>query len=317
MSVIPRWPTDGSPYTSPTPTMLDSRTGDGSARFTLHAPAKVNLFLELVARRPDGYHDLRTLMVAVSLADELAFAPAPHGEFRLSCSDPRLDAGPGNLVAKAAALLQRTTGCDAGAAVRLTKAIPLEAGLAGGSSDAAAALIGLNRLWGLGLGADKLRPLAAELGSDVAFFLRPPAAWCTGRGEVVEPLKLGRRLHLVLVCPQFGLSTAAVYRESVVPAEPLSGDEIRRAVVAGDVDAIGRYLHNRLQEPAAQLRPELVEWLERLAALNPAGRLMSGSGSTVFALARDYRDAVRIAAGVRAGSKGLEGVQLHVVRTCV
>lgn len=296
--------------------MPDNLPG-AKAGFALRAPAKVNLFLELAARRPDGYHDLRTLMVAVSLCDELAFAPAPPGEFRLTCSDPRLDAGPGNLVTRAANLLRRVTGTDAGAAVRLTKRIPLEAGLAGGSSDAAATLVGLDRLWGLGYGVEKLAPLAAELGSDVAFFLRPPAAWCTGRGEVVEPLRLGRRLHLVLVCPPFGLSTAAVYRSAVVPAEPLAGDEIRRAAAAGDVDAIGRHLHNRLQEPATRLRPAVTDWLERLAALKPAGRLMSGSGSTVFALARDHRDAVRIAEGLWGGSSGLEGVRLHVVRTCV
>lgn len=296
--------------------MPDNLPG-ADAGFALQAPAKVNLFLELAAKRPDGYHDLRTLMVAVSLCDELAFAPAPPGEFRLSCSDPRLETGPGNLVTRAANLLRRVTGTDAGATVRLTKRIPQEAGLAGGSSDAAATLIGLDRLWGLGHGAERLAPLAAELGSDVAFFLRPPAAWCTGRGEVVEPMRLGRRLHLVLVCPPFGLSTAAVYRTAVVPAEPIAGDEIRRAVEAGDVETMGRHLHNRLQEPAARLRPEVTDWLERLAAQNPAGRLMSGSGSTLFALARDFRDALRIAAGLRERSRDLEGVRLHVVRTCV
>src|SRR5207248_4576823 len=122
-----------------------------------------------------------------------------------------------NLIVRAADHLRRHTGHDAGADVVLTKRIPLAAGLAGGSTDAAATLVGLNRLWGLGLGRDKLATMAADLGSDVAFFLDPPCAWCTGRGEVVERWPLGARIHLALVAPPFGLSsvdeyTALVYR---------------------------------------------------------------------------------------------------------
>src|SRR2546423_12641337 len=174
------------------------------AALTLRAPAKVNLFLEVTARRPDGYHELRTLLVAVSLFDVLAFAHSPT--VRLSCTDPTLGTGPENLVVRAADLLRRHTGTKAGADIALTKRIPVQAGLGGGSSDAATALVGLNRLWKLGLGRDDLIGLAAEVGSDVAFFLRPPACWCTGRGEDVTPWPMGGRLHLVLACPPFGLS---------------------------------------------------------------------------------------------------------------
>jgi 4-diphosphocytidyl-2-C-methyl-D-erythritol kinase len=297
--------------------MLREPAGNGPSAVTVWAPAKVNLFLEVIGKRADGYHELRTLMVTVSLYDTLTFSLAPTGSIRLSCPGVDLSAGPENLIVRAADHLRRHTGHDAGADVVLTKRIPLAAGLAGGSTDAAATLVGLNRLWGLGLGRNELATMAADLGSDVAFFLDPPCAWCTGRGEVVERWPLGARLHLVLVAPPFGLSTAEVYRNLTAPAQPLSGDEMKAAVRAGDVAAIGRFLHNRLQEPAERLRPELADWLDRLTKLEPAGCLMSGSGSTLFALCRDRREAARIAREFRAGLPNDSGVRVFEVRSCV
>lgn len=303
--------------------MLREPAGNGPSAVTVWAPAKVNLFLEVVGKRADGYHELRTLMVAVSLYDTLTFTLAPSGSIRLTCPGVSLATGPENLIVRAAEHLRRLAVLrgkpegSLGADVVLTKRIPLAAGLAGGSTDAAATLVGLNRLWGLGLGRDELAALAADLGSDVAFFLNPPCAWCTGRGEVVEQWPLGARLHLVLVAPPFGLSTAEVYRNLTVPAEPLSGDEMKAAAKAGDVAAIGRSLHNRLQEPAERLRPELADWLARLKSLGPAGCLMSGSGSTLFALCRDHRDAARISREFRKGLPADSGVRVFVVRSCV
>jgi 4-diphosphocytidyl-2-C-methyl-D-erythritol kinase len=295
--------------------MLREPAGKVPSAVTVWAPAKVNL--EVVGKRADGFHELRTLMVAVSLYDTLTFSLAPSGPIGLSCPGVALSTGPENLIVRAAEHLRRHTGHDAGADVVLTKRIPLAAGLAGGSTDAAGTLVGLNRLWGLGLGRDELAALAADLGSDVPFFLDPPSAWCTGRGEVVERWPLGARLHLVLVAPPFGMSTADVYRNIAVPAEPLSGDEMKAAVRAGDIAAIGRLLHNRLQEPAERLRPELAGWLDRLTKLGPAGCLMSGSGSTLFALCRDRREAARIAREFRAGLPNDSGVRVFVVRSCV
>src|SRR5262249_44153532 len=158
-----------------------------------------------------------------------------------------LSTGPDNLVYRAAELLRQRSGCQAGLTVQLTKRIPLAAGLAGGSTDAAATLAGLNELWKLGLSSSDLVTLAGELGSDVAFFFSTPAAWCTGRGEQVAALTLGRPLWFVLVCPDFGLSTAEVYRQVSVPQQAQQGTEIRDATAAGDAEAIGRLLHNRLQ----------------------------------------------------------------------
>src|SRR5262245_19479678 len=171
--------------------MLSERHADA---VVVWAPAKVNLFLELLAKRPDGYHDIATLMVAVSLYDTLEFKEDSSGDIRLHCAHPGLTTGPENLVCRAAALLQQRTGCPLGAAIRLVKRIPLAAGLAGGSTDAAATLAGLNRLWRLGLPARELVSWGAGLGSDVAFFFATPAAWGTGRGERGGGLARGRPL---------------------------------------------------------------------------------------------------------------------------
>lgn len=288
-----------------------------AAAVSIWAPAKVNLFLDVLGKRPDGYHEIATLMIAVSLYDTLVFEADPSGAIRLECDHPELSTGPDNLVCRAAELLKQRSGKKLGARIRLIKRIPLAAGLAGGSSDAAATLLGLNALWGLGWNKEQLVPLAAELGSDIAFFFSLPAAWCTGRGEVVTPLQLGTPLYLVLACPQVGLSTAAVYRGVQVPDQPLGGEEIRQAALRGDVEEIGRRLHNRLQEPALKLCPEVGELLALLAQEKPAGQLMSGSGTTVFALCRDGRSALDLAVKLRRQAAGQRLFRVFVVRTCV
>lgn len=265
------------------------------------APAKVNLFLEILGKRPDGYHELETLMVTVSLHDELEFKEESSGSIQLTCDDRELSTGPENLIHKAAELLRRRTGCARGARIGLTKRIPMAAGLAGGSSDAAATLAGLNRLWDLGLPPADLMVLGAELGSDVPFFFAGPAAWCTGRGEIITPLIPGTALDLVLICPPQGLSTAAVFRAVRVPERPVSGDAVRRAFVAGDVAELGRSLHNRLQAPAETLCPAVSEVRRRVEALAPAGHQMSGSGTSYFALCRGPDEARRIATALSHG----------------
>jgi 4-diphosphocytidyl-2-C-methyl-D-erythritol kinase len=268
------------------------------------APAKVNLYLEVLGKRTDGYHEIATLLAAVSLYDTLVCKEDHSGEIRLHCNHPGLSTGDDNLVNRAAALLRQRTGCERGATMHLVKRIPLAAGLAGGSTDAAAALAGLNRLWRLGLAATELAALAAELGSDVPFFLSTPAAWCTGRGERVEPVPLGRAIWFVLLCPPVGLATADVYRGVTVPPQPETGTLIRRAIVNGNVEEMGRGLHNRLQGVAECLAPAVAACRSRLEALHPAGHLMSGSGSSLFALCRDSCDALRIARALRTGQRG-------------
>jgi len=284
------------------------------------APAKVNLFLEALGRRADGYHDLATLMVAVSLYDTLDFrevsGSSRAGEVRLECDWPELSTGPDNLVYRAAELVRRVAGVKVGAHITLRKRIPLAAGLAGGSSDAAATLAGLNRLWRLGWGPAELARLGAELGSDVPFFFFTPAAWCTGRGEVVQPLPLGKPLDLVLTGPPVGLATKDVVRALTVPSVPRDGAEMCRAVQAGDLPEVGRLLFNRLQAPAEGLCPAVARLHARLADLGPLGALMSGSGSTVFALCRGPAQAQSIARALRSQREDGGLARVSVVRSC-
>lgn len=280
------------------------------------APAKVNLFLEVLAKRPDGYHEIATLMVAVSLYDTLEFKEDTSADVRLHCAHPGLSSGSDNLVLRAAALLRRHAGVARGAQVRLVKRIPLAAGLAGGSTDAAAALAGLNALWGLGLSPPALAALGAELGSDIPFFFSPGAAWCTGRGEHVSPVPLGRPLWLVLVCPPVGLATATVYRGVTVPTAPLTGAELRTALAVGDLAEVGRRLHNRLQPVAEKLCPAVAVWQARLEALQPWGCRMSGSGTSLFALCRDPRAAQQLVRALRTENQEGAIPRVFLVRSC-
>ena len=302
--------------------MRTTRTASG---LIVRAPAKVNLFLEVLGKRPDGYHDLASLMVAVSLYDTLEFKEDRSGALALDLAPleggpagderPALSPGPDNLILRAAELLRQRTGQTAGARIRLHKRIPLAAGLAGGSSDAAATLLGLNALWRLGLSRTELAALGAEIGSDVPFFFAAPAAWCTGRGEVVTPLELGAPLWLVLACPPVGLSTAAVFKELELPPTPVDGTALRQAAERGDVEEIGRRLFNRLQPVAERLCPGVAaaaRWLERCEA---AGRLMSGSGTTLFALCRSADAATRLAADLVKYARE-QVPRTFVVRSC-
>lgn len=254
------------------------------------APAKLNLFLEILGRRPDGYHEIETLMVAVNLHDRLSFADDPSGAITLRCDDPTLPTGEDNLVVKAAEQLRSTTGCDRGVSITLSKAIPAQAGLAGGSSDAAATLVALDRLWNLRTEPGRLDAVAGSIGSDVAFFLHGPAAICRGRGERVEALPLRGPLHFVVVCPTVGVSTADVYRHLKPPERPRPIGPVLEALNQDGTDALGRQLFNRLQSTAESIRPALTRVRDALAALEPPlieGHLMSGSGSAYFGLARD------------------------------
>jgi len=268
----------------------------GAEGVVVAAPAKLNLFLEILRKRPDGYHDLESLMLAVDLFDTLEFRSTP-GTVALTCDPPGLPTGPDNLVVKAAHLLRdRVKRPDLGAAIHLTKRIPTQAGLGGGSADAALTLLALNQIWKLAQTRDELAAMAASIGSDVAFFLTPPAAWCEGRGERVTPELLGRPLDFVLVCPRVGLATADVYRRLEVPARPVPGDSLRSAVRAGDPEAVGRALFNRLEQPAFALAPAVERVRQRLTNLGSCGALVSGSGSAAFAVCRSREEAIRLAA---------------------
>lgn len=289
----------------------------------IDCPGKVNLFLEVLAKRPDGFHELETFMTAISIYDSIfVSANTTRGKISLRCDwagglagrygqevlSP-LPTGEGNLVYRAAELLARESGITAGVSLRVVKRIPSEAGLGGASSDAAGTLLALNGWWGLNWERDRLAELGARLGSDIPFFLGLAqrgslAAVCRGRGEKIEPVRGLPRLHLVVMKPPVGLSTPAVFRRCSVPAQPRSVKAIQEVLERGRFERLGTTLFNRLQEPAEQLSPAVVALRQACDTWDIWGHAMSGSGSSYFAVCRSAQHARQIAARQRARGDG-------------
>ena len=248
----------------------------------LSAPAKINLSLDVLGRRPDGYHALRSVMQTLELHDTLDLQAATSTTF--TCNAPALS-GDDNLVVRAARLLQATPGNTEGVAMTLTKRIPVDAGLGGGSSDAATALLGLNRLWKLGLARDRLATLGAELGSDVPFFFHAPSALVTGSGETVEALPPLPPAFVVLHRPPHGVSTARVFGALPPDAYGEGSATARLLAAVREGRPLEKWpLSNGLQETVCRLYPEVAAALERLRRAGAPAPLMTGSGSTVYAL---------------------------------
>lgn len=291
------------------------------------APAKLNLFLEVVGKRVDGFHEIETLMYPIALWDSVRFVDDASGKISLTCRMPRraqvaalgaagptkasmataptLPQGPDNLVTRAVELLKSVAGVDRGARIHLVKRIPLAAGLAGGSSDAAAALVAANRGWRLGWPLERLRELAAELGSDVPFFLGSGPAVCTGRGELISPAWGLGLLHLVVHTPPQGLSTADVYRACTPSPQPQTSGRLLAALRRGDLAAAGKGIFNRLQPAAEVLSPWIARLSEKFAQLDFLGHGMSGSGTSYFGLCRHAAHARRLAARLRQWESGM------------
>ena len=281
----------------------------------VEAPAKLNLFLEVLGRRPDGYHDLETVMVAIDLRDRLRFHPSASGEVSIqqrftsnspSGDDGRPPSGDGNLVMCAARLLAEAAGVRRGARIELTKRIPWQAGMGGGSSDAAATLVALNQLWNLGLSVTELHELAAQMGSDISFFIqRSAVAICRGRGEIVTATPLGRCLHLLVVQPVYGLSTAEVFREwsiqrSQTPHERPSPQHLLRWLAGDSPSSDGIVLYNALSGPAIRRQPRIASLLRQMEVAGLSRNAMTGSGSACFGICQSRRQARRLAHRFRA-----------------
>lgn len=276
------------------------------------AHAKINWSLAVLGRRADGYHLLDTLMQIISLADTLSFAPAKTLTLAVDgdIAVPEAD----NLVLRAARLLLETSGAQKGAAIRLTKRIPTGAGLGGGSADAAAALQGLNDLWGLGLSAARLAGLGARLGADIPFCLTGGLARVQGIGERVLPLPDTRPYFLALVQPAQGLSTPLVFSaydgqagEGESPRErgaglplPPAMERLQAALLANDLPAVQANLHNALQPAAVRLLPEIQACLDALTRAGARAAVMTGSGSAVFGLFDTEEAAADAATACRA-----------------
>ncbi|MFC9282724.1 4-(cytidine 5'-diphospho)-2-C-methyl-D-erythritol kinase [Streptomyces collinus] len=274
---------------------------------TVRVPAKVNVQLAVGAARPDGFHDLANVFLAVGLYDEVTVTPAD--ELRVTCEGPDADQVPldrTNLAARAAIALAERRGIEPAVHVHITKDIPVAGGMAGGSADGAGALLACDRLWGTGASRAELLAICAELGSDVPFSLVGGAALGTGRGERLTALEVGGTFHWVFAMAGRGLSTPAVFREfdrmaegRTIP-EPEASAELLDALAKGDPDALAATVSNDLQPAALSLFPELAD---TLAAGRDAGALtalVSGSGPTTAFLARDPESAAKIADALRA-----------------
>lgn len=269
---------------------------------TVRVPAKVNVQLAVGAARPDGFHDLANVFLAVGLYDEVTVTPAD--ELRITCAGPDaaqvpLDAT--NLAARAAIALAGRHGIEPRVHIHIDKDIPVAGGMAGGSADGAGALLACDALWSTGATREELLAICAELGSDVPFSLVGGAALGVGRGEQLTPVEVGGTFHWVFAVADGGLSTPAVYREfdrltagTRVP-EPAASDALLDALRTGDTAALAGALSNGLQPAALSLRPSLAGTLAAGTGAGAAAALVSGSGPTTAFLTEDEASARKVA----------------------
>jgi 4-diphosphocytidyl-2-C-methyl-D-erythritol kinase len=258
------------------------------------SPCKVNLLLNILGKRPDGYHELETVMHPVAVCDRLSFAREGRA-VRLTCSDARLPTDARNLVHRAATAFLDAARITDGVRVHLEKNIPLSAGLGGGSGNAANTLLGLSQLFGAPLAADRLFKLAAELGSDVPFFLQDKPALATGRGELLQPcdpFPALRGAYFLLLNPGFGVSTVWAYQNlarfpRALNGQPGRATRLLAALNSGNLQTAGAEFYNSLEAPVLEKYPLLQLFQEFLRAAGAPAVLMSGSGSTTFAILPD------------------------------
>jgi 4-diphosphocytidyl-2-C-methyl-D-erythritol kinase len=269
-----------------------------SAAVTREAHAKINVFLRVVGKRRDGYHEIESLVVPISLADRVSVRLAPalrlNVRGRATSGVPQ---GPANLALLAALAMAETCQPGEGAAIEITKHVPAAGGLGGGSADAAAVLHALNELWGCGLRPTALSRIGAALGSDVPAALRAEPVVMRGRGEVLRPAKVGGTLWWALVPFDFPVRSPDAYRwwDEDRGKNGSSPTALLRAVAARKLERVGELLFNDLERPVFRRHPEVAEVKERLIAAGALGAVMSGSGPTVVGLAENRSHAQRLA----------------------
>lgn len=269
----------------------------------IQAHAKVNLALQVLGKRADGYHEVRMVMTPLALHDRLE-VEVTGGHLAVTADDPAVPSGPRNLVYRAAAALREQAGCRYGARIRLQKRIPTTAGLGGGSADAAAALLLLNHLWGLHWPLQRLQELATPLGADIPFCLLGRTALAEGIGERLTPLPLAPRVPVVVATPEVswpGPKTATVYRAYQPRPEGSVVDvaRVEAALQEGDGRALAAALGNDLEPGATRLQPVIGELKARMLAAGAWGAVMAGAGPSVLALCPDGLVAERVAAAAR------------------
>jgi 4-diphosphocytidyl-2-C-methyl-D-erythritol kinase len=271
-----------------------------------NSPCKVNLLLNILGRRADGFHELETVMQPVRLFDRLRFTRGGAG-IQLTCNEPSLPTDSGNLVHRAAAAFLQQAAIPDGVRIHLEKKIPLAAGLGGGSGNAATTLLALNELFGKPLPPDQLQQMAGALGSDVPFFLQDRPALATGRGDKVislEPFIALRGAAFLLIHPGFGIATAWAYQElsrfpSALHGRPGRAQELVALLHASDLAKAGAAFYNSLEAPALEKYPLLALYQEFLRVQGAPAVLMSGSGSTTFAILRSEVEARELEQRVR------------------
>ena len=281
-----------------------SRSTSSPPFITVFAPAKINLVLRILDRRSDGYHNLWSLMQTVQLGDELALSLSDnHSTITLRCDEPSLKTDPSNLVYRAAAAVLESSGRTVGLDMILTKRIPMGAGLGGGSSDAAATIVGLNRLLNLGWSRERMVHIGQTLGSDVPFFFFAPSAIVEGRGETVAPVQIKGSRWVVLVNPGFPVETKWAYQQLSVSrtgAQPFS-DVHAGLGKASELswEEVLQATGNDFETPLFRTHPVLHRIKQKLLAEGAGAALLSGSGATVFGVFHDETTARRAEIGFR------------------
>lgn len=276
------------------------------------APAKINLTLDVLYKRPDGYHEVEMVMTMVDLADRVEMTSLPRDTIIISSQAGYIPLDEKNLAFQAARLIKDRYDVREGVYIHLDKKIPVAAGLAGGSSDAAAALRGLNRLWKLNLTEEELKTLGAELGSDIPFCISGGTAIARGRGEILEPIESPPQCWVVLAKPPINVSTSEVYGKlnaAAIERHP-SAESLVSTIRRQDYHAMCASLGNVLEEVTMRLHPEIKQIKDLMLRLGADGSLMSGSGPTVFGLVSKEAKVARIYNGLRGFCKEVYAVRM-------
>ncbi|MFD1204495.1 MULTISPECIES: 4-(cytidine 5'-diphospho)-2-C-methyl-D-erythritol kinase [Sporosarcina] len=275
------------------------------------APAKINLTLDVLHKRPDGFHEVEMIMTTVDLADRVWLRQTDDGRITIKVSERFVPNDRKNLAYQAAEILKKRYGVVKGVEITLDKKIPVAAGLAGGSSDAAAVLRGLNRLWNLGISADELAQIGSTIGSDVSFCVHGGTALATGRGEKIEHLKAPPNCWVILAKPSISVSTADIYRNLDLNsiAHPDTSAMIS-ALKSGDYDKMCSSVGNVLESVTMRLYPQVVDLKEKMEKFGADAVLMSGSGPTVFGFVKNEYRVSRIYNGLKGFCSDVHAVRM-------
>jgi len=267
------------------------------------APAKINLCLNVLSKREDGFHEMEMVMTTIDLSDRLTFT-IQENDITVDSNSSFMPLDERNIVVKTAQLLKETYHIDAGVHIYIDKIIPIAAGLGGGSSDAAATLRVLNQLWKLDLSLEQLAELGERIGSDIPFCVYGQTAYVTGRGEKVKPLPSFPSCWVIVVKPFKGISSWTVFKDLDVDSLPnYSIDQLVHGIEHESFDECIRYVGNALEEKASQQNPRILTVKEKMLEFGAEAALMSGTGPTVFGLTQNLTKAKRIVNGLKGFCK--------------